>query len=224
MEGSELVEAWRATLGGLDKSWVLFENGTCIVFTEPGPDLITRAKAILREFGRAGDASEIGDFAAAIPLDDGRGWLVAGRHSDIVTFVSRDEVAAAAQDAAIGRIGRAKREQDTKQLRVMHVEEKGRATAKGHPKQTFRPRCLRLFLCSPGRGLRHLVCPSRRRNPRHGDRPAGHVCRLLSGRELPAARRRHGGGLWRQSHGVYLRGRRLAHSCSRRIEGVDCRT
>src|SRR5262245_54586589 len=86
MEGSEFVEAWRATLTGLDKSWVLFENGTCIVFTEPASDLITQAKAILREFGHAGDASAIGDFAATIPLDDGRGWLVAGHHSDIVTF------------------------------------------------------------------------------------------------------------------------------------------
>ena len=76
----------RATLGGLDKSWVLFENGTCIAFTEPGSDLITRAKAILREFGRAGDASEIGDFAAAIPLDDGRGgWWPAATATSLLS-------------------------------------------------------------------------------------------------------------------------------------------
>src|SRR5262245_23324461 len=130
MRGSELVDVWRATLAGLDKSWVLFENGTCIVFTEPGPDLIAQAKAILREFGPAGDASEIGDFAATIPLDDGRGWLVAGHHSDIVTFVGRDEVAPGASDTAVGRIGKSKGEQDTEQLRVIHVEEKGRAAAK----------------------------------------------------------------------------------------------
>jgi hypothetical protein len=36
MNGAEMIEAWRATLASLDKSWVLFENGTCIVFTEPG--------------------------------------------------------------------------------------------------------------------------------------------------------------------------------------------
>ena len=150
MAGSELVEAWRATLGGLDKSWVLFENGTCIVFTEPGSDLITQAKAILREFGRAGDASEIGDFAATILLDDGRGWLVAGYHSDIVTFVSRDEVAPGASDTAIGRIGRTKREQDTEQLRVMHVEEKGWAAAQARPKRTSRPRCSGFSFAHPG--------------------------------------------------------------------------
>ena len=124
MEGIELVEAWRAILCGLDKAWVLFEHGTCIDFTEPGSDLIAQAQAILREFGRAGDGSEIGDFAATIALLDGRGWLVAGHHSDIVTFVSRDEVAPGTPDAAIGRLGRAKRVQDTEQLRVLHVEGK----------------------------------------------------------------------------------------------------
>src|SRR5262249_11345519 len=102
MGGAELIEAWRATLSGLDKSWVLFANGTCVVFTEPGSDLTAQAVAILREFGPAGDESEIGDFAATIPLPDGRGWLVAGHHSDIVTFVGRDEVGPGASDVDVG--------------------------------------------------------------------------------------------------------------------------
>src|SRR5438874_12440961 len=105
MESIELVEAWRATLSGHDKPWVLFTSGTCVVLTEPGSDLTAQAQAILREFGPAGEGSAIGDFAATIPLPDGRGWLVAGHHSDIVTFVSRDEVAPGTPDAAIGRLG-----------------------------------------------------------------------------------------------------------------------
>jgi hypothetical protein len=123
MNGTELIEAWRATLAGLDKSWVLFENGTCIVFTEPGGDLPAQATAILREFGPAGDGSEIGDFAATVPLPDGRGWLVAGCHSDVVTFVGRDEVAFGTPDAAVGRLGRARRARDVEQLRVLYVED-----------------------------------------------------------------------------------------------------
>jgi hypothetical protein len=123
MNGSNLVEAWRAILGDLDKSWVLFEHGTCVVFTEPGADLVAQAAAILREFGPVGDESAIGDFAATIPLPDGRGWLVAGHHSDIVTFVGRDEVAPGTPDAAIGRLGRARRALDVEQLRVLHVED-----------------------------------------------------------------------------------------------------
>jgi hypothetical protein len=150
MSGAELIEAWRAILSGLDKSWVLFEHGTCIAFTEPGSDLIAQAQAILREFGRAGDGSAIGDFAATIPLDDGRGWLVAGHHSDIVTFVGRDEVVPGTPHAAIGRLGRAKRERDTEQLRVLHVEEKGQATARVRTKRTSRPQVCGFSFAHPG--------------------------------------------------------------------------
>jgi hypothetical protein len=150
MSGAELIEAWRATLAGLDKSWVLFEKGTCIVFTEPASDLTAQAKAILREFGQAGDGSDIGDFAATIPLDDGRGWLVAGRHSDIVTFVSRDEIAPGVPDAAIGRIGRAKRQQDMNQLRVLHVEERRQTSATVVAKRTSRPQVCGFSFAHPG--------------------------------------------------------------------------
>ena len=66
MESIELVEAWRATLSGHDKPWVLFTSGTCVVLTEPGSDLTAQAQAILREFGPAGEGSAIGDFGTSI--------------------------------------------------------------------------------------------------------------------------------------------------------------
>jgi hypothetical protein len=150
MNSAELIEAWRATLAGLDKSWVLFENGTCVVFTEPGADLTARATAILREFGPAAEASEVGDFAATIPLPDGRGWLIAGHHSDIATFVGRHEVPPGTPDAAVGRLGRARRERDTQQLRVLHVEEKGQAPAPVPARRTARPRCCGFSFAHPG--------------------------------------------------------------------------
>ncbi len=150
MDGAELIEAWRATLAGLDRSWVLFENGTCIVFTEPGSDLTAQARAILQEFGRLGDGPALGDYAATIPLDDDRGWLVGGHHSDIFTVVSRDEVAPGTPDAAIGRLGRAKREQDAEQLRVLHVEQKGQAAPTARAKRTATPRCAGFSFAHPG--------------------------------------------------------------------------
>ncbi len=150
MSDAELIEAWRATLAGLDKSWVLFENGTCIVFTEAVSDLTAQAKAVLRDFGQTDEGPDNSDFAAAIPLDDGRGWLVAGRHSDVITLVSRDEVAPAASDATIGRIGRAKRAKDKDQLRVLHVEERGKASGAALGKRTSRPRCSGFSFAYPG--------------------------------------------------------------------------
>src|SRR5262245_36239591 len=123
MPGTDLIAAWRTILGGLNRPWVLFEHGTCVVLAAPGPDLAAQARAILQEYGPAGDDSAVGDFAATVPLPDGRGWLVAGQHDDIVTFVGRDEVAPGTPDAAVGRLGRARREQDAADLRVMHVED-----------------------------------------------------------------------------------------------------
>src|SRR5262249_37088586 len=105
---------------------------------------------ILREFGPAGDGSEVGDFAATIPLPDGRGWLIAGHHSDIATFVSRDEVAPGTPDAAVGRLGRAKRQQDTQQLRVLHVEEREQAPATVFPRRPARPQFSGFSFAHPG--------------------------------------------------------------------------
>jgi hypothetical protein len=131
MKGAELIEAWHATLRGLDKSWVLFENGTCVVFTEPEPDLIAQATALLREFWPLDDDSPLGASSATIPLSDGRGWLIAGHHSDIVTFVGAGEVTPDTPDVAIGRLGSSKRKRDVEQLRVPHVETTGMPSHRG---------------------------------------------------------------------------------------------
>jgi len=39
MEGVDLIKAWRDTINGPNKSWVLFENGTCVILMEPEADL-----------------------------------------------------------------------------------------------------------------------------------------------------------------------------------------
>jgi hypothetical protein len=126
MEGAELVEAWRATINGPAKSWVLFENGTCVILMEPEPDLAAQATALLQEFGPVHAGSSFGDFSV-ITLEDGRGWVVTCHHNDILTFVGPDEVRPDAEDVVVGLYGRSKRGQDAEQLRVLHVEDKRRA-------------------------------------------------------------------------------------------------
>ena len=123
MEGSELVEAWRATINGPDKSWVLFENGTCVILMEPETDLAAQATELLREWGPVHAGSSFGDFGT-IELQDGKGWVVTGHHNDILTFVGPDEMSPGAEDLAVGLYGRSKRGQDAEQLRVLHVEDK----------------------------------------------------------------------------------------------------
>ena len=123
MEGAELVEAWRATINGPNKSWVLFENGTCVILMEPEADLAAQATALLKEWGPVHAGSSFGDFGT-IELEDGRGWVVTCHHNDILTFVGPDEVRPGAAEVAVGLYGRSKRGQDAEELRVLHVEDK----------------------------------------------------------------------------------------------------
>jgi len=124
MEGVDLIKAWRDTINGPNKSWVLFENGTCVILMEPEADLVAQARALLREFGPVHAGSSFGDFGT-ITLDNGRGWVVTSHHNDILTFVGQDEVSPDAEDLAVGLLGRSKRGHDAEQLRVLHVEDKG---------------------------------------------------------------------------------------------------
>ncbi len=122
MEGGDLIETWRATINGPNKSWVLFENGTCVIIMEPEVDLAAQATAMLREYGPVHAGSSFGDFST-ITLEDGRGWVVTCHHNDILTFVGPDECSPDAQDVVVGLLGRSKRGQDAEVLRVLHVED-----------------------------------------------------------------------------------------------------
>ncbi|HEX8913444.1 MAG TPA: hypothetical protein VF796_13870 [Humisphaera sp.] len=126
MEGP-LVATWRAVIRGDGKSWVLFANGTCVILTNPQPDLAARAVAILREWGPVHAGSSAGDFSV-IHLSDHPGWVVTSHHNDVLTYVAPDEVGDEPSDLVIGLTGRSKRGQDAEELRVLHVEDR-RATA-----------------------------------------------------------------------------------------------
>jgi hypothetical protein len=130
VESSELVRAWRAALNNPDKSWVLFEHGTCVVLMKPEADLAEQATFLLREFGPVHGGSSFGDFGT-IKLEDGRGWVVTSHHNDILTFVGPSEVVLREIDpddeaVAVGLLGRSKRGRDAEQLRVLYVEDNRR--------------------------------------------------------------------------------------------------
>jgi hypothetical protein len=128
MKGKELVDVWRSIIRGDEKSWVLFENGTCVVLMEPQGDLAAQATALLREWGPVHAGSSFGDFST-IELEGDKGWVVTCHHNDILTYVGPDEVAPeAASDLGVGLLGRSKRGQDAEEPRVIHVEDRrGRA-------------------------------------------------------------------------------------------------
>ncbi len=122
-ERSDLIDTWRRIIVGEGKSWVLFEQGTCVIFTRPVQDLTGEAMALLREWGPVVPGTSAGDFNV-IALQDDPGWVVTSHHADILTYVGTDEFpeGAAPEDMLVGLIGRAKRHQDAQELRVIHIE------------------------------------------------------------------------------------------------------
>jgi hypothetical protein len=119
-----VVAVWRRIIVGAAKSWVLFKNGTCVILPEPEPDLAAQAIELMRRWGPVRPGSAAGDFSI-IQLADAPGWVVTGHHGDILTYVAPDEVEAdSSGDLMVGLIGRLKRDQDARELEVIHVEDK----------------------------------------------------------------------------------------------------
>jgi hypothetical protein len=118
------IEVWRRVIVDARKSWVLFENGTCVVLAESQEDLAAQAVALMREWGPVHAGSPAGDFSV-IELPDGLGWAVTCHHDDILTLVGPDEVSGeGADDLVIGLLGRSKRHEDSEGLVVIHVEDR----------------------------------------------------------------------------------------------------
>jgi hypothetical protein len=118
----DLVETWRSIIVGENKSWVLFEHGTCVIFTNATGDLAKQATDLLAEWGPVQVGTDAGDFDV-VELAEHPGWVVTCHHPDILTYVDQEEVGAQAAEIMIGLIGRSKRDQDAHELTVVHVEQ-----------------------------------------------------------------------------------------------------
>jgi hypothetical protein len=121
---NDLVETWRGIIQGDTKSWVLFEHGTCVILMQPEADLAEQAKALLAEWGPVQVGTDSADFNV-IELENGSGWVVTCHHPDILVYVPMDDDnTAGTSDVVIGLIGRAKRDQDAKELNVIYIEDR----------------------------------------------------------------------------------------------------
>ena len=126
---NELADIWRRIIVGNGKSWVLFENGTCVILMEPGADLAAQATQIIREWGPVHAGSPAGDFSV-ITLKDAPGWVVTGHHPDVPTYVSPEEVGPEPTELAVGLAGRSRRDADGVEPHVIHVENRREGTPK----------------------------------------------------------------------------------------------
>jgi len=118
------VEIWRKLIIGDNKSWVLFENGTCVTLMEPKEDLATQAIDIMKEYGLVHVGTGSADVGI-IKLDNDPGWVVTGHHPDILNYMSPDELKNDnPEDFVVGLLGRYKREMDSESLNITHIEDK----------------------------------------------------------------------------------------------------
>ena len=120
----DYIAVWRSCIQGENKSWVLFEQGTCVILMQPETDLAAQAVALLREFGAVQVGTPSADFNVITLLNDS-GWVVTGHHPDILNFVFADE-GDDDNHVPIGLLGRSLRAIDAEYLRVVHIEDKRR--------------------------------------------------------------------------------------------------
>ncbi len=129
----DLVNIYKKIIIDPQMSWVLFKNGTCVMLLEPQKNIKEQAVKILREHGLVIPGSSSGDFEVT-KIPEINGWVVTGDYPGIMMYVSYGEAHSASSgqagnnknDFELGMLGRRKRELDAKELKVIHVEDKGK--------------------------------------------------------------------------------------------------
>ena len=119
-----LVKTWRKVVGD-ERSWVMFSYGTCVIVSDPQGDLSAQAIEILKEWGPS-HAGPKGGYVEVKQLMDSAapaGWIVIGENPDVLAYVYPDEGSGLSMQ--IGLTGRTKRDRDSKELQVVHVEDNG---------------------------------------------------------------------------------------------------
>ena len=87
-------------------SWVLFRHGTCVMLLEQQKNIKEQAIKILHEHGSVMSGTPSGDYPG------------------IMMYVPDEEAGGKRSDFDIGMIGRSKRERDSIELEMVHVEDK----------------------------------------------------------------------------------------------------
>jgi hypothetical protein len=117
-----LINMWRQILWENKKSWVLFENGTCVILANPEENLERQATELIKRFGLAHAGTPLGDFSV-LTLSQHPGWVVTYHHPEILNYVSPNEVEPSASNVKIGLLGRSKRHQDAEDPKIIHIED-----------------------------------------------------------------------------------------------------
>ena len=123
---SDLIHNVRLAINPKFQDWILFKNGTYIVFDNADiiPDLESEAIKLMKEFGPVYAGGSAGDFGTA-NLGKNKGWIVSGHGYGMYTYVDPSEIKhKKTNDVEIGLFGRNKRDLDGKNPNIIHVNKK----------------------------------------------------------------------------------------------------
>lgn len=126
MTDDSLLDHVRLAINPQFQDWVLFENGTYIIFDNADTVADIKAAAIqqMKEFGPVHVGGPAGDFGL-ISLNKTAGWLVSGHGYGMYTYVHPNELSTKnPTDVEIGLLGRSKRDMDGNEPIILHVNRK----------------------------------------------------------------------------------------------------
>jgi len=123
VKASSLLEHVQLAINPNFENWVLFENGTYIIFDDLNgiSDVQQEAIRLMKEYGPVSLGGPSGDFGVT-HLNKTEGWVVSGHGYGMYTYVHPSELnQSAPDDSAIGLFGRSKRARDANDLKFIHV-------------------------------------------------------------------------------------------------------
>ena len=114
------IEVWRRILKP-DQSWVLFENGTCVIWDGITDNPETYGINLLKAYGFVVPGTPAGDFNQKM-MGNPPGMLVTYHHEHIMSFLLEEELDDPGVLSIPGIIARHRRELDAKSLVIVHIE------------------------------------------------------------------------------------------------------
>ncbi|MBW1658804.1 hypothetical protein [Flavobacterium quisquiliarum] len=122
----ELLNHVKLSINPKFQDWVLFQNGTYIIFDDADSiaDIESEAIKLIKEFGPVNSGGRSEDFDVT-DLNKTKGWIVSGYGYGIYTYVHPSEIKSKIPDIIeIGLYGRTKRDLDGNTLIVIHINRK----------------------------------------------------------------------------------------------------
>ena len=124
-EEKSLLDNVKLAINPKFQDWVLFENGTYIIFDDISQvdDIEKEAIKLIKEYGLASAGNSSGDFGV-IALNETKGWAVSGHGYGIYTYIHPSELnSSSPSDLTIGTHGRNKRVMDARNPKIIYVSQ-----------------------------------------------------------------------------------------------------